>query len=285
MTRLAGTEPRRAKKAESRSKRFSRPTGAPDRGDPGTGGNKNVRASQGNALLRIVSAAIALLSFAAETAPAEKPFGVGERLTFAIEYGFIKAGTAELRVSRGEREDEWMLSSRAWTNSFFDVLFKVRDEIRSTVDANTMESLRFEKRLQEGKFRDTEIVVFDRERDLAVYAGGKEVPLEPGARDILASFYSLRRQRLLIGERIPLVYHSSKKNWAIHVDVGAVETVKVPAGTFRCFVIEPNLKSVGVFRQTGRLRIWITADERRMPVKLESKVVFGAFEAVLTEYQ
>ncbi|MBM3319444.1 MAG: DUF3108 domain-containing protein [Candidatus Eisenbacteria bacterium] len=244
-----------------------------------------MRASRGNALLRIVSAALALSFFAAGAAASEKPFGLGETLTFAIEYGFIRAGTAELRVSRGEREDEWVLSSRAWTNSFFDHFFKVRDEVRSTVDANTLESLRFEKRLQEGKFRDTEIVVYDRERDLAVYADGKEIPLLPGARDILASFYSLRRQRLRIGEQVPLVYHSSKKNWSIHVDVGAVETVKVPAGTFRCFVIEPNLKSVGVFRQTGRLRIWITADERRMPVKLESKVVFGAFEAVLTEYQ
>ncbi|MFH1680501.1 MAG: DUF3108 domain-containing protein [Candidatus Eisenbacteria bacterium] len=241
--------------------------------------------SRRSALVRIVPAAIALLILGAGTAHAEPPFRVGEKLAFSIQYGFIRAGIAELEVKPGEREGEWTLSSRAWTNPFFDVFFKVRDEVRSHVDAETIESLRFEKRLQEGKFRDTEIVKFDRGKSLAVYEDGKEVFLTPEARDILATFYHLRGQRLPIGGEVPLVYHSSKKNWPIRVKVHAVETIKVPAGTFRCVRIEPILKSVGVFKQTGRLLIWITADERRMPVKLESKVVFGAFEAVLTEYR
>jgi len=214
----------------------------------------------------------------------ELPFGVGERLTFSIRYGFIRAGTAELTVAPGP-EGTWILTSRAWTNSFFDVFFKVRDRVRSWVDPVTLESLRFEKTLNEGSYQDREEVVFDRERRVAVYDDSTEVPFPPGARDVLAAFYELRTDRLPIGEKVPVLYHSSKKNWPIHAEVYAVEKVKVPAGEFRCFRVEPHLRSVGVFKQTGRLTIWITADERRMPVKLESKVSFGSFEAVLTEYR
>ena len=69
------------------------------------------------------------------------------------------------------------------------------------------------------------------------------------------------------------------------MDIHKGETVKAPAGKFRCFVVDPHLQSVGVFNQKGRMRVWITADRKRMPVKLESKVTFGAFEAVLIGYR
>lgn len=212
-------------------------------------------------------------------------FGPGEKLTFSIQYGFIKAGTAEVEVSAPAGDDTWLLTSRARTNSFFDVFFKVRDRIDSWIDPTTFESVRFEKRLREGKYKGDETVLFDREKQIALYGDSTEVVLPPGTRDVFASFFWLRNRRLPIGEDISLTYHSSKKNWPTQVKVGPVELVKVPAGEFRCIRIEPRLQSVGVFKQTGRLRIWVTADKRRMPVKLESKVIFGAFEAVLTDYE
>lgn len=215
----------------------------------------------------------------------KRPFAPGEKLTFSIRYGMIRAGTAELEVSEGE-DSSWVLTSRAQTNSFFDVFFKVRDQIRTWIDPATMSSLRFEKHLREGKYSDDELVVFDHDAGYAVYEeDGTKVPITPDVRDVLSTFFYVRTARLPIRDRIEMTYHSSKKNWPIHVDIHQVETVKVPAGEFRCIVIEPFLSTVGVFKQAGRLRIWVTADARRMPVKLESKVVFGAFEAVLTNYQ
>ncbi|MFH1277001.1 MAG: DUF3108 domain-containing protein [Candidatus Eisenbacteria bacterium] len=226
-----------------------------------------------------------LLAPAAVSAAGRKPFGPGEKLTFSIRYGLIRAGTAELEVTE-DPDGSWIFTSRARTNSFFDVFFKVRDQVRAWVDPATMRSLRFEKRLREGKYSDDEAVVFDHQAGYAIYEeDSTKVPLTPETRDVLSTFFYVRTARLNLNDKIQMIYHSSKKNWPIHVDVGKVEKVKVPAGEFRCIKIEPFLKTVGVFKQAGRLSIWITADERRMPVKLESKVTFGAFEAVLTDYQ
>lgn len=231
---------------------------------------------------------LALLLLAPAAAPAaagKKPFGPGEKLTFSIRYGMIRAGTAELEVTE-EPDGSWVFTSRAETNSFFDVFFKVRDQVRSWIDPATMRSLRFEKRLREGKYSDDEAVVFDHGAGHAFYEeDSTKVALTPETRDVLSTFFFVRTARLTLNDKIQMIYHSSKKNWPIHVKVGKVEKVKVPAGEFRCIKIEPFLKTVGVFKQAGRLTIWITADERRMPVKLESKVTFGAFEAVLTEYE
>ncbi|MBN1825942.1 MAG: DUF3108 domain-containing protein [Candidatus Eisenbacteria bacterium] len=249
--------------------------------------NKHTRARAplARATIALLPLLVLLTGATAAGAAGPGPIRPGEKLTYSIEYGIIKAGTAELTTERDADDSTLVFSTQARTNSFFDVFFKVRDRVVSRVDPKGFVSLRFEKSLREGKYEDDEMVIFDRERMVAVYDDGKETPLAPDARDVLAAFFDLRTRRLVIGAEIPLVYHSSKKNWPITVKVHNVETVKTPAGEFRCIRIEPRLKSVGVFKQTGRLQIWITADSRRMPVKLESKVVFGAFEAVLTDYR
>jgi hypothetical protein len=41
----------------------------------------------------------------------------------------------------------------------------------------------------------------------------------------------------------------------------------------------------GAFSQGGELTVWMTRDERRLPVKLESKLPVGTFTASLREYR
>ena len=67
-------------------------------------------------------------------------------------------------------------------------------------------------------------------------------------------------------------------------DVIRRETVSVRAGTFDTFLIEPDLSHVGgVFEKSpeANIKLWVTADYRRLPVKLKSKVVVGSFSGEL----
>lgn len=224
-----------------------------------------------------------LLAISSAAGARPGPSANGEKFTFQIQYGIIKAGTATIEY-RPDRDGLWLIESRAASNSFFDRFFKVRDRVSAWIEPGTMRSVRFEKVLREGNYDKDESIDFDWDRGLAVYGDGSEIPVADGIHDVLSVFYYVRTLRMPLGGRIPITYHSSKKNWPVHVDVHRVEKIKTPAGEFRCIKIEPHLESVGVFNQKGRLSVWITADERRMPVKLESKVIFGSFEAVLTEY-
>ena len=61
------------------------------------------------------------------------------------------------------------------------------------------------------------------------------------------------------------------------------ERIRVPAGTFDCIVIEPMLKAGGIFKNKGRLVIWITDDDRRIPVLMRSKLLIGSISVVLQE--
>ena len=64
---------------------------------------------------------------------------------------------------------------------------------------------------------------------------------------------------------------------------GAALRVVTPAGAFDCVAIEPVLKAGGIFKSKGRLVIWLTDDEHRMPVLMKSKVAIGSISVVLQE--
>jgi hypothetical protein len=58
--------------------------------------------------------------------------------------------------------------------------------------------------------------------------------------------------------------------------------IKVDCGTFNCTQIEPKLVGEsGAFNKRDRMEVWISNDERRMPVQIKSKIKFGAVSARL----
>jgi hypothetical protein len=47
--------------------------------------------------------------------------------------------------------------------------------------------------------------------------------------------------------------------------------------------VEPVLKYPGIFENKGKLTVWVTDDQRRIPVLMRSKILIGAISAVLEE--
>ena len=62
------------------------------------------------------------------------------------------------------------------------------------------------------------------------------------------------------------------------------QRIDVDAGTFDCIIVEPLMKEGGLFKSEGRVIIWLTDDERKIPVKVSTKVVIGSIDAELREY-
>ncbi|MEA3296372.1 MAG: DUF3108 domain-containing protein, partial [candidate division Zixibacteria bacterium] len=74
------------------------------------------------------------------------------------------------------------------------------------------------------------------------------------------------------------------KKYPLEVKVLKKETISVDAGTFSCIVVEPLMRSVGVFKHQGRLKVWLTDDRLKMPVVMKSKILVGSISAELTDY-
>ena len=66
------------------------------------------------------------------------------------------------------------------------------------------------------------------------------------------------------------------------------EYIKVGKKRYDTWLLEPELKHVGgVFEKSGdsKIQLWVTADHRRMLVRIKSKVIIGSFFADLVEAQ
>lgn len=225
----------------------------------------------------------------------EHPFQPGEKMHYVLKWGAIPAGEATLEVHemdeiQGVEAYHFVMTARS--NSFIDVFFKVRDRIDSYADAGMNHSLYYKKDQLEGKTRRDIKVDFDWEKNQSTYVNldtePKVISLLPGSFDPLSVFYFSRLLDLHEGGEFEQPVTDGKRNMMGVLRVTGKEKIAVEAGTFDTLVLEPDLKQVeGVFSKklNARIKLWVTNDERRLLVKMKSKVKVGSFNAELVSLE
>ena len=191
-----------------------------------------------------------------------------ESLEYEVDWGVVSVGVATLSahdVVLFNGRLAYRIISTAHTAKLWDAFYKVRDSNEAWIDAYSLDSLGYLKNLREGRFFRDEWVLFykdisrflaqekNRKGDVEYSQGEIPVPIH----DILSSMYYMRNQDL-----------------------------KVPAGDFDCFKIEPLLREEGIFIQKGKkLVIWLSDDPRHIPVEMQAEVFFGHIKARLSKIE
>ncbi len=220
----------------------------------------------------------------------------GEKLTFNVKYGIVNAAeaTLEARTSVYQGTPVWYLTTNARTHNFFDKFFKIRDRVESWWDKESLLPYKFSKNLQEGRYRQHRVHIYDHARRRTTYQRwsfrenrfeNSEMDMPIDAQDILSAFYYVRSQPLQVGKSVMVNITADGRNMPTEVLVHRKEKVKSIFGEVECLVIEPKLKGEALFKQTGNILIWVTNDAFKIPVKLESKISFGSFTATLVSAQ
>lgn len=221
--------------------------------------------------------------------PSPLPFH-GESMQFAVGWEFVTAGTATMRFSnRGE--NGYRIDTDARTNSFFDMFKKVRDTITSEglfINGKPQSTL-FDLVQNERKYHAKKRTDFLWKEDKVNYTqNGKtdsyDVPA--GHLNVMDAFFLTRTLPVKDGKVLKVPVFDSRKKYEIEVRLLRKETVSTPWGQLvECLVIEPKLKSEGIFSSVGTMQIWLTNDERRIPLKMTAKIKIGRIIARLTGYQ
>jgi len=219
--------------------------------------------------------------------PEPTVFGPGEKMVYSIGYGMVNAGEAILEVvglTTYQGHTCYQLQSKANSNRFFSSFYKVRDKVTSYMDVELLYSRYFHKRLREGDYKKTVEISFDHQDEVANYADGQRFDIMSGIQDVLSSLYFVRNLDLGSGDTYSLLAHSSRKTYDLKVIVHGRETISVEAGTFDCYVVEPVLQGEGLFKHEGRITIYVTDDQYRVPVMIKTKVPVGSINVELKEY-
>jgi len=218
-------------------------------------------------------------------------FSVGEKLSFDISYGFIHAGTAIMEVKKIETFNDrecYHIQTTAKSAAGFNFVYKVEDAVSSYMDKQGLFSWKFDKLLREGGYKaDLQAIYYPADSLACVsftrYKGRMKVfkqqnynvKTPPFALDILASLYYTRTQKLEVGKSIFITNHDNKKIYDLEVIVHKKEVIETDAGRFECLLVEPVLKGEGLFKQKGKLHVWLTNDQYKIPVRMTSEIAVG----------
>jgi len=240
-------------------------------------------------------AAVVLLSpltaTGVEKATPAKPFPYhGESMKFAVGWEFVNAGTATMHFSN-TGESSYRIDTDARTNKFFDMFKKVRDSIISEgvyVNGKPQSTL-FTLEQNERGYHASKRTEFLWKKNKVNYTHNKKTDsydVPAGHLNVMDAFFLTRTLPVVEGKVIKIPVFDSRKRYEIEVTLIKREKMQAPWGDLvDCLVIEPKLKSEGIFSSVGTMKIWVTDDTRRVPLKMTAKIKIGRIIARLTDYQ
>jgi hypothetical protein len=222
----------------------------------------------------------------ARTDSAAFPFGVGEKLTYTVAVGGAKVGSGEMKIVGIDTVQGHRTFHSLFTVDGGFLMFKVHDVLESWFDTSTLSSRRFVQKIHE--------VNYEKERDYDIWPerakmqqhGYPEMASVPNPLDDGSFLYFVRTVPLEVGKTYTFNRYFRPERNPVIVKVLRKEKVTVPAGTFDAIVIQPVIKSQGLFSEGGEAEIWLSDDPRHIVVQMKAKVpVLRTLDLYLQSYQ
>ena len=212
------------------------------------------------------------------------PFSVGERADYDVKFGIIHVGGGSMEVSdvqsmRGH--DVWHTIFRFKGGTIF---YHVNDVFESWFDQDSMASLRFAQHLEEGgKVRNRDYQIYP-ERAVYQLNDKPEQPSVSNPLDDGSFLYFVRSLPLVVGETYTFDRYFNPKSNPVTIKVLRRERISVPAGKFDAIVVQPIIKTGGIFSDRGEAQVWFSDDSARIVLQMKSKLSFGSLDLYLKAY-
>jgi hypothetical protein len=243
-----------------------------------------------NKTLLIAIAFFMILQISFQPVTYSAPLTAPEKFVYDLRWTGVKAGTASFEVKNDG--DRVKILSTAESAPWVSVFYTVDDRVESTLLKRPFDgsfhASQYRLKIREGRHRRDKEVIFDHDNNKAIYIDHlknerKEFGVAPPVFDPLSGFFHLRSLKLSVGQPVYIAIFDSKKVWNVEVRVLKREKITLPTGTVNTIVVKPMMQSEGIFSRKGEMVIWLTDDEKHIPVKMQTKVAIGAITATLVK--
>ena len=211
-----------------------------------------------------------------------------EKLVLTASWGPVTAGWAMLCATPDSADLTTDFAIKAVTNRFVSAFFRVRDYICSTIDARGLYPVFFQEHIREGRYADRRWALYD-QANRTVYSnrkGSGTVSIKLFSQDFMSVLYYIRSRSLTPGDTFSVPCYVHGKNYDVFFRCGKRKEIDTKAGTFDCISVEPTLVGEGRnFSKKDKLILWLTDDDRHMPVYVKSKIKVGSVVGELIHYE
>jgi Tfp pilus assembly protein PilE len=234
----------------------------------------------------------------AKAAPAPRaekrvPFAAGETLSYDVSWSsYLTAGTATMTVVEKKpsfNSTAYYIVAEGRPTPLLSKLYSVYYKMDTLLDSYTLLPQRGSVYSEEGKRHRFKTTQFDRAAKKVLFEYKADTTVKSDfatsavTQDALSAIYVLRAIPLKPGEKMTMPISDNGKNYKVQFDAGASEKVRTPRGDqaalkIRLSVSDDLGKSVG-----KNVFIWISEDERHLPVKMQADLPVGSFNLLLRE--
>lgn len=229
-------------------------------------------------------------------------FQSGESLTYKVYYNWgavwLSGGEVYFKLTGETYKGISVLHAAGEANSYksFDWLFKVRDKADTWMNSETLQSYKFSRDVYEGGYTFYRSYDWDREKNI-IYSyqdnrKGKKVTktitdVDPCGVDLLSTFYWMRTLDLSnakTGDKIHVKMAIDDEEYDMYVRYDGKEVYETKLGKFNCIKLKPLLKEGEIFKEGEGMTLWLTDDDNRIPVRIESELRVGRITCDLKSY-
>jgi len=224
------------------------------------------------------------------------PFKVGENVVlaasfFGVEAGRITIGVDTFKMIEGKKVYNFFAIGK--TSSVFSMFYKIGNKIESLWDPAIEKpvSLAFDAKETKQKYKSR--VYFDWDKKKAEfleegwskkkgdYKEKKTWSLDKPGQDIVSAIFYTRTLPLKIGKTYNVTVFEDAKLIDTRIFVDRKEVLKTRVGKLNTIVIKPSFSVEGKCKKDGDISVWLTDDEYRQVVRIESKIKIGTVIAKL----
>lgn len=243
-----------------------------------------------------VACAVLLWAAPLHAADSQLALSPGEHLTFRVGWGiFGSAGEIAIAVADGSADDQMVVTTTTGTRGFLKNFFPFEARSTALFQASTGLLLNTEEISTSKKKQTQQALSFDYTSRTADYRNEVEpekstrLTVPPGQpMDLITALVQTRAWDLKPGEKRDALVIFDDDFYELTIYAEGYETVKTPLGEFQTLVLVPRMEKTepkGMFKRGSTVKVWISQDERRLPVRFQVDFKFGAGVATLVDYR
>lgn len=224
----------------------------------------------------------------------------GEVLEYEINYGFVTAGYASVSVNPQFTEINgrkcYLVEVTAKSAPGFEFIYKFRQTYKCYLDADgiftwlveqdKLEGNRAEKiKMEFQHLPENSKVTRTEDRDGNIKT--KDIPIDMYSLDDIGTYFYARTLDFAnkqVGETSIFPYVTKDEKRDLGIKFLGKENSDVPAGEFKCIVVQPMLREAALASKVDDIFVWLTDDEYKMPVMIQMKIIIGSIKVELKSY-
>lgn len=217
----------------------------------------------------------------------------GEEISYTVFYSlagvYIHAGDATFtnKLEKLNGKTAFHAVGIGGSNARYDWIYKVRDRYETYIDTQTMRPLKFFRDVNEGTTKKTETVNFNHANNTATdEAGTYKVPV--CVQDVLSMIYYARNidfGKYKKGDKIPLELFLENHVYNLYIRYLGKEEVKTKYDKFDAIKFKALLIPGTIFKGGEDMTVWVSDDQNRLPVRIESQILIGSIKIDMSSYK